>query len=138
MVAISSSMRITGLPVPPSFSTQQPQSAKSMQIKSSSSPGLNKGITSGSKVISRFFVKDRTGKPGTVEVCYFSSSNVQVAMFDHKRQVLSITLKGGGRVSVYEYYNVPKEYWEAMKKASSAGRYVYYSVRKRFMYRRVR
>lgn len=138
MVAISSSMSITGLPVPPSFSTQQPQSAKSMQIKSSSSPGLNKGITSGSKVLSRFFIKDKTGKPGTVEVCYFSSSNVQVAMFDFAKQVLSITFKGGGRVSVYEYYNVPKEYWEALKKSSSVGRFVYYGVRKRFLYRRVR
>lgn len=137
MVAKSSTMNINGLPDPPSFSKRNKFGGPSqtMQLSNSENPAFRKGAMN--KVVSRFFTKDKTGQRGVVEVCYFSSSNVAVAMYDHKRQVLSITFKSKGN-PVYEYYQVPKDYWESMKKASSVGRFVYFSVRKRFFYRRVR
>jgi len=138
---ISSSMTLTGLPTSPSFASLnrlgQGSNTPSMQIQSASSPPLNKSITVGSKIKSRFFVKDRFGRAGNIEAVYFASSNVAVAQYDHARQVLSITFKSKGS-PVYEYFQVPKQHWEAMKKASSIGRFVYYSVRKRYAYRRVR
>lgn len=138
----ASTMNINGLPEAPSFASHRKLSksgggsSTTMQLKSNPNPALNKGgITIGSKIRSRFFVKDRTGKPSSIEVCYFSSSNVVVAQYDHARQVLSITFSNR---SVYEYMMVPKQFWEQMKRASSVGRFVYYSIRKRFHYRRVR
>lgn len=87
------------------------------------------------KVTSKFYVKDKNKRSST-EVAYFSSSNIKVAAYDHKRQVLNVTFLSKGN-PVYEYYLVPADYWNAMKRASSVGRYFYFTVRDRFAYRKI-
>lgn len=138
VIKTSPSMRPGGLPQPPSFSTKRKHFPSGATASSTfRDESLTKNVNS-KKVLSRFYMRDAQGNRGAVEVAYFSSSNIQVGAYNHARKTLSITFKGGkGRSSVYEYFQVPKEYWEAMKKASSVGRFFYYTIRKRFAYKRL-
>lgn len=140
VVKTSPSMTLGGLPVSPSMSLfnspiQGGGGPTTMLLQATNNPAMNKGF--GPKVQSRFFMRDKLGNRNAVEVCYFASSNVALAAYDHAKMVLSLTFKSKG-TPVYEYYQVPRDYFEAMKRASSVGRFVYFSVRKRFHYRRVR
>lgn len=95
------------------------------------------GITQGSKVSARYFVKNPQTSKYQVDVAQFNSSNVAMGAYDPCKQVLQLTFKSG-RGSVYEYYQVPPYVWKAMRGASSVGRFVYYAVRLRYHYRRIR
>jgi len=136
----SPSMTVSGLPTAPGFNSKPKPFPRGVSASdtfaTSVNPALNKGPMK--RVLSRFYMKDKEGRRGAVEVAYFSSSNVAIGSYDHAKKILSITFKGRGRPSVYEYYQVPKNYWEAMKRASSVGRFHYAAIRKRFHYRRVR
>jgi len=136
----SPSMTVGGLPVAPGFGSKPKPfprgSTASDTFTTSVNPALNKGPMK--RVTSRFYMKDRQGRRGAVEVAYFSSSNVAIGAYDHAKKVLTITFKGRGRPSVYSYFQVPKEFWEAMKRASSVGRFHYTAIRKRFYYKRIR
>lgn len=108
--------------------------------RGSAQPMMNKAssITQGSKVTARYYVKNPASGQYQVDVAQFNSSNVAMGAYDPSKQVMQLTFKGGRGGSVYEYYQVPPHVWKALKNASSVGRFVYYAVRLRFYYKRVR
>lgn len=103
-------------------------------------PLINKAgsITQGSKVAARYYVKNPSSGQFQIDVAQFNSSNVAMGAYDPSKQVLQLTFKGKRGGSVYEYYQVPPYVWKALRGASSVGRFVYYAVRMRYYYKRVR
>lgn len=143
MIKTSPSMTPGGLPRPPSFGSKPRAfpggTTTSDTFRGSNNPALNKATSAGSKMLSRFFTRNSKGEAGAIEVAYFASSNIVMGAYDFSSKVLRVTFKGKrGAGAIYAYYNVPKEVWNAMKGASSVGRFHYYGVRKSYYYKRMR
>lgn len=89
-------------------------------------------------VLSRYFIKPKKGLSPSVEVVRVQSSNVKALGYDHAQQLLYITFGGKNRPeAIYRYYQVPAQVFEAAKRASSVGRFVYYAVRMNYYYQKV-
>ena len=57
------------------------------------------------------------------------SSFIAAIGYDETKQVLDVEFKGG---TVYQYAKVPKEHFEEMLKAKSAGTYFYKHIRGKY------
>ena len=87
------------------------------------------------KILGRFWVYDEISGRKDLEVIYVTSSNVTMVAYSHTRKMMRIQFKNG---SQYNYYGVPEKVMSTMKKVGSKGRFVYYGVRGRYPYQRVR
>lgn len=63
-----------------------------------------------------------------------SSSNLAAVGYDEKEQVLEIEFNHGG---VYQYFDVPKEEYEALMNASSHGEYFSANIRNDYEYHKM-
>lgn len=63
-----------------------------------------------------------------------ASSNIQSAAYFPTKKYLLVSFKSG---STYSYDNVPEDLVDAWQRASSAGRFHYYNIRKSFPYRKM-
>jgi hypothetical protein len=60
-----------------------------------------------------------------------SSSNLASVGYDAENQILEIEFSHGG---VYQYFDVPKEEYQALMNASSLGSYFYHNIRDGYQY----
>lgn len=63
------------------------------------------------------------------------SSNIDRVGYEESSQTLEMTFKGGG---VYEYSNVPESVFNALRSASSVGRYFAQHIKDRYRCRKIR
>lgn len=63
-----------------------------------------------------------------------SSSNLAAVGYDEKEQILEIQFNHGG---VYQYFDVPKDEYEALMSASSHGSYFYHNIRNDYDYEKI-
>lgn len=54
------------------------------------------------------------------------SSSLASVGYDEKNEILEIEFNHGG---LYQYFDVPKEEYEALMNAESLGRYYFYNIR---------
>lgn len=62
------------------------------------------------------------------------SSNVESVGYDEGSSTLQVSFKKGG---MYQYFDVPKDVFEALRDASSVGGYLASHIKGRFRYSRV-
>lgn len=63
-----------------------------------------------------------------------SSSNLATVGYDEEKEILEIEFNHGG---VYEYYDVPKEEYEALMNANSLGSYFFHNIRDGYEYSKI-
>ena len=59
------------------------------------------------------------------------SSNLASVGYDEENEILEIEFKHGG---VYQYFDVPKDKYEALMNADSLGSYLYHNIRDTYGY----
>jgi hypothetical protein len=92
------------------------------------------------KIKGRFFIKDPLSGRKDVEVLYVTSSNLNMLAYSHSRKVLRVEFKGSGklrRARSYQYYGVPPNIFNALKRANSKGRFFYRAIRTSYAYQRL-
>ncbi len=62
------------------------------------------------------------------------SSNLASVGYDEEKQTLEIEFNHGG---VYQYFDVPKEEYEALMNADSLGSYFYHNIRDVYEYEKL-
>lgn len=63
-----------------------------------------------------------------------SSTNLAAVGHDDERNVLRVAFRNGG---TYEYYDVPKQEFDALMAASSHGQYLAQHIKGRFRYAKI-
>ena len=97
-------------------------------------------VTRLEKIKGRFFIKDPLSGRKDVEVLYVTSSNLNMVAYSHSRKVLRVEFKGSGklrRARQYQYYGVPPNIFNALKRANSKGRFFYRAIRTSYAYQRL-
>jgi hypothetical protein len=64
----------------------------------------------------------------------FSSSNVARLSYDEKSSTLEVEFLNG---SIYQYYDVPQQVWDAFKNATSKGQFMHQNLKGQYRYARV-
>lgn len=62
-----------------------------------------------------------------------NSSQIEGTNYDFNHKILTVRFKTG----TYEYYQVPVEKWEGLKKAESAGKYINSDIKPNYEYKKV-
>jgi hypothetical protein len=64
----------------------------------------------------------------------FTSSNVARISYEEKSSTLEVEFHNG---SIYQYYDVPEQIWEAFKAADSKGQFIHQNLKGQYRYARV-